>query len=232
MKVLWFFTLPVLMALPLNAQNTETNANETFRFLIGAGIQRNTFSISAQGISTDKKEPAIRLHVRIGAEWYLHKNLFLYSGLEWMDRAGKRDVRTYSTVPVSSSSPIDYVLEFHRSSFHYAQLALGLGYLISAKNVNIRPAAGMVPAVLCVVGSQTRFSSTFNPEPQINRSRNEFPQNWNRWWNGEFRISVEPRNAYRHWGIAVFYQQLLKNPELGLTTVQQSNVGLQFYRWF
>lgn len=222
----------MLIGLTLSAQYEQTVTQKKLRFLAGVGIQRNTFSIGAQGLLFYKDEPTIRLHARLGAEWYPSKKLFLFSGLEWMDKAGNREVRAYELFPVSSSAPKNYVVEITRSTFHYTQLALGLGYLIPAGKVNIRPAAGIVPSVLVLTGNKTRTSNTFNPEPQTFKSSNEFPQNWDLWWNGELRISVEPQNAFKHWGMAIFYQRLLKYPELGIAEVDQTNIGLQVYRWF
>lgn len=232
MKSIKTVCLFMLVGLSLSAQDEQTASQKKLRFLTGVGIQRNEFSIGAQGLLFYKDEATIRLHARLGVEWYAYKKLFLYSGLEWMDKAGKREVRVYELFPVSSTAPKNYVIEISRSAFHYAQLALGMGYLIPAGKINIRPAAGIVPSVLTLIENKTRSSQTFNPEPQTFKNSDEFPQDWDLWWNGELRISVEPKNTFKHWGMAVFYQRLLKYPELGIAEVKQTNIGLQLYRWF
>jgi len=232
MKALSLGILFTLFSLSSKAQEATTNSNKKFRFLVGVGLQRNTYSSSFQGVMTSIEKPKIKMHARLGAEWYFLKNFFIYSGLEWMDKAAKPGNRAYEIVPVSSTSPKNYVIEINRSSFHYAQLAMGIGYLIPAGKMSLRPAIGILPSVLYMIQSETRRSQTFMPEPEITKNKNKLPFDKDLWWNGEFRIAIEPRNAYKHWGAALFYQKLLIQPNNIIPSLSQSSLGIQIYRWF
>lgn len=221
-----------LLGTQLLAQDHPEPKRKTWEFALGGGIQRNTLSLETPNFLIEQYEPALKFHIRIGAMWNCGKKLFLYSGLEWMDKAGKPDVRAYLIPPVSSTAPKNYGIDISRLTLNNAQVALGAGYHFSVGKLNVSPALGILPSLVYRTTTTSRYSETFNPEPKIFKGKQELPFERELFWNGELRVTIEHQKEMPYWGLCFFYQHLFKNPDLGLTTFNMTQTGVQIFRRF